>query len=318
MRLDDWFRQASDAGGRVMQAAGPSGRWRSVAMLLLVAAAFGANHVAARLAFDHGTSVSFAVAVRSGVTALALLALLRVARAPLRLPAPTLMRALVVGALVSVQSYCLYSAVARIPVALALLAFNTLPVMLGLMSWITGGERPTPRTWVAMPVALAGLAIALDAFGWVPRSSTNAGTGALGAGVAFALAASVSMAAVLLLTTRWLGAVDGRLRTVILMSVVAAVTLAAGAASGGFALPADGIGWLGLALLTVLYGTAITVLFTVLPRLGAVNNAAIMNFEPVAALALGWLVLDQRIAASQVAGGLIVIAAIVVLTAGRR
>jgi len=295
-----------------------SDRWRSAGLLLLVAVTFGANHVAARLAFDHGTGVSFAVAVRSTVTALAVLALLWIARVPLRVPAPTLGRAIVVGLLVSVQSFCLYSAVARIPVALALLAFNSFPVMLGLMSWATGGERPSRRALVAMPVALCGLTIALDVFGWVPRTASTAGDGALGAGVVFALVASASTAGVLLLTTSWLGAVDGRLRTVILMSVVAAVTLAGGAAGGGFALPADGTGWLGLAALTVLYGTAITALFTLLPRLGAVNNAAIMNFEPVAALALGWLVLDQRIAASQIAGGLIVIAAIVVLTTGRR
>jgi len=30
-----------------------------------------------------------------------------------------------VGVLIAVQSFCIYSAVARIPVALALLAFNT-------------------------------------------------------------------------------------------------------------------------------------------------------------------------------------------------
>jgi len=114
-----------------MQAAGSSGRWRSVALLLLVAAAFGANHVAARLAFDHGTGVSFAVAVRSSATALAVLALLLVARAPLRLPARTRMRAIAVGVLVSVQSFCLYSAVARIPVALALLAVKNITVILG-------------------------------------------------------------------------------------------------------------------------------------------------------------------------------------------
>jgi drug/metabolite transporter (DMT)-like permease len=68
----------------------------------------------------------------------------------------------------------------------------------------------------------------------------------------------------------------------------------------------------------VFYGTAITALFVLLPRLGAVNNAAIMNFEPIAAMALGWVVLGQRIAPLQVAGALVVIGAIVVLTSGRR
>jgi hypothetical protein len=46
-------------------------------------------------------------------------------------------------------------------------------------------------------------------------------------------------------------------------------------------------GW-GLVLLTLLYGTAFTIMFTVLPRLGVVGNSAIMNVEPVFALVLAW------------------------------
>jgi hypothetical protein len=40
------------------------------ATLLLIALMMGANHVAARVAFDHGVDVVTAVAFRSGVTAL--------------------------------------------------------------------------------------------------------------------------------------------------------------------------------------------------------------------------------------------------------
>ncbi len=296
----------------------PIPRWVGVAALLTIAVVFGANHVAARLTFDHGTGVATAVAIRSTGTALAVLALLRVARVPLRMPGATLRRALAIGLLMSAQSYCLYSSVARIPVALALLAFNTFPMVLALLSWAVGAERPRARTLVAMPVALAGLAIALDAFGWAPAAGSSGGATDLWPGVAFALGASFSFATALLMTTRWLGSVDGRLRTFLLMSVVAVVTLAAGALGGGFRLPADATGWLGLGLLTLLYGTAITSLFVVLPRLGAVNNAALLNIEPLAALGMAWLVLDQRIAAVQIAGGVVVIAAIIVLSTGRR
>ena len=88
-----------------------------VALLMLVASTFAANHIAARLAFDHGASVAAAVAVRSGVTALALVVLMRVQGVSMRLAGPTLGRGLAIGLLVAVQSFCLYSAVARIPVS---------------------------------------------------------------------------------------------------------------------------------------------------------------------------------------------------------
>ena len=304
-------------------------RATGVALLLLIASIFGSNHVAARLAFDHGVSVPTAVAFRSVATALFVAALLRAGGARISLPGPTLARGLGMGLLVTVQSGCLYSAVARIPVALALLVFNTFPVLLALLSWATGGERPARRAWVAMAIALVGLSLALDVAGMagpvgVGTGATGAGAGGassgggMGEGVAYAFGASVSFATVLHLTTRWLGDVDGRVRTLMLMSVVSVVTFVAGAVRGGFALPADTTGWVGLGLLTVLYSAAITAFFVVLPRLGAVNNAAIMNFEPIAALVMGWLVLGQVIAPAQIAGALVVIGAIVLLTTGRR
>jgi len=66
-----------------------------------------------------------------------------------------------------------------------------------------------------------------------------------------------------------------------------------------------------LAALTFLYGTAFTIMFTVLPRLGVAGNSAIMNVEPVFALVLAWAVLGQAIALVQLAGALIVVGAVV-------
>jgi drug/metabolite transporter (DMT)-like permease len=102
------------------------------------------------------------------------------------------------------------------------------------------------------------------------------------------------------------------------MSVVAVVTLAGGAAADAFVLPADGTGWTALALLTAFYGTAITSMFVLLPRLGAVNNAAVLNFEPIAVLGLAWLILGQAVAPLQIAGAFVVVGAIVWMGTGKR
>jgi drug/metabolite transporter (DMT)-like permease len=59
-------------------------------------------------------------------------------------------------------------------------------------------------------------------------------------------------------------------------------------------------------------------MFTVLPRLGVVGNSAIMNVEPVFALMLAWLILDQAIAPIQVAGAVLVVATVVWLGRRRR
>jgi len=291
-------------------------RWAGIALLLVIAAVFGSNHIAARIAFDHGTNVTTAVAVRSAGTALIVLLLLLFSGTPLRMERKTFAQSLLIGLLIAVQSYCLYSAVALIPVALALLAFQTFPMLLALISWIGGSERPSRRVLITMPVALVGLALALDVYG---KSGDIAGRWAeVGAGVLWALGASVSFASALFLITRWLGSMDGRLRSFLFMSVVAVVTIAGGTLTNAFALPADSTGWIALALLTVFYGTAITATFVLLPKLGAVNNAAVLNFEPIAVLGLAWLILDQAVAPLQILGAFIVVGAIAWMGAGKR
>jgi drug/metabolite transporter (DMT)-like permease len=224
---------------------------------------------------------------------------------------------LAIGLLVAVQSYCLYSAVARLPVALALLAFNTYPLWTALWARVVYRHRAEPRVLRAMPVILVGLALALDVFGTASGLGSAAQWGRIGSGVAFALAAAATFGLALVLTQHEAGDLDGRLRTATTMGLVTLFALAAVGAQGGMQLPHDTPGWWGLALLTFLYGTGFTIMFTVLPRLGVVANAAIMNVEPIFALALAWVFLGQVIAPLQVAGGLIVVAAVVWLGSRR-
>lgn len=179
----------------------------------------------------------------------------------------------VIGVLVAVQSLCLYSAVARLPVALALLAFNTYPLWTALWARVFYAHRPEPQLLRAMPVMLIGLALALDVFGAAAHLSAAAHGGEIGVGVG---------------------------------------------TQGGFHLPQALLGWLGLVGLTVLYGTAFRLLFTVLPRLGVVGNSAIMNVEPIFALVLAWAWLGHLIAQVQIAGSLPVVATAIWLGLRRR
>jgi drug/metabolite transporter (DMT)-like permease len=223
-----------------------------------------------------------------------------------------------IGVLVGAQSLCIYAAVARLPVALALLAFNTYPLWTALWARLVYGHRPERRVLLTMPVILVGLALALDALGAASGLSVAAQWRQMGAGVAYAVSAAAIFGLALVLTQHEAGDLDGRLRTFTTMTFVAAMALAGVALQGGFQVPRAAPGWWGLATLTFLYGTAFTIMFTVLPRLGVVGNSAIMNVEPVFALVLAWAILDQRIAPSQVAGSLLVVAGVAWLGLRRR
>ena len=288
------------------------------ATLLLIAFMMGANHVAARVAFNHGVDVATAVSFRSTITALVVGLLLVVQHVPVRLTTRHRRALPMIGGLVGVQSLCLYAAVARLPVALALLAFNTYPLWTALWARVVYHHRPEPRVLRAMPVMLLGLALALDVFGAASGLGVAGQWGRIGAGVAFALAAGATFGMALVLTQHEAADLDGRLRTATTMAIAALIALAGVASQGGFHLPQAEPGWWGLAALTLLYGTAFTIMFTVLPKLGVVGNSAIMNIEPIFALVLAWALLGQAIAPVQVAGGLLVVATVVWLGLRRR
>ena len=288
------------------------------ATLLLIALMMGANHVAARVAFNNGVDVATAVAVRSVVTAIAVSMLVILQGVPLATNARHKRFLPAIGLLIGVQSLCLYSAVARLPVALALLAFNTDPLWTALWDRVLYQRRTEPAVLKAMPILLIGLAMALDVLGAASGLGAAAQWSRIGAGVAFALAAGATFGLAMILTQREAGDLDGRLRTASTMTITALIALAVVTAQGGFHLPQATPGWWGLAALTFLYGTAFTVMFTVLPKLGVAGNSAIMNVEPVFALVLAWLILGQSIAAVQVAGALLVVGTVLVLGLRKR
>jgi drug/metabolite transporter (DMT)-like permease len=285
--------------------------------LLLLACMFGGNHVAARLAIDHGVDVATAVAVRSGATALVVGLIVAWARPAWTASARQRAALVAIGLLVALQSACLYSAVARVPVGLALLAFNTYPLCAAGAVWLLYRRRPERAVLLAMPVILCGLALALDAPGLLARG-LGADGAALMRGVGFAIAAALSFGLVLALTQHEVSAIDGRVRTLLTMTMVGLLALAVALGGRGLQWPHAPAGWWGLGLLSVLYGTAFTVMFILLPKLGVVGNSPIMNIEPIAGMLIAWVVLDQAVAPRQLLGALLVVGAVMALGLRRR
>ena len=281
--------------------------------LLLTACLFAGNHVAARAALDDGVDVVTAVAVRSLVTAFVVAAIVALHRLPIVLTRRQARAMLAISLLVGMQSVWLYSSVARIPVGLALLAFNTYPLWAAFAAWAIYRRVPERAVLIAMPIILAGLALALDVTGLASGLGAQAQWGRIGVGVVFAVGAGAAFGLVLALTQHEVAALDGRVRTAVTMALVGVLALAATLAEGGPHWPSAGVGWWGLAALTVLYGTAFTTLFTLLPKLGVVGNSPILNVEPVAALGLAWWLLGQRVAPAQLVGALVVVGAVMAL-----
>jgi drug/metabolite transporter (DMT)-like permease len=288
------------------------------ATLLLIAFMMGANHVAARLAFNNGVDVVTAVSFRSVLTALVVGLILWQQKVQIQIESNHKKYMLIIGGLIAVQSVCLYSSVARLPVALALLAFNTYPLSTAFWARVLYKHQAEKAVLWSMPILLAGLALALDVLGAASGLGAAEHWSQIGAGVAFALAASATFGLALVYTQHETTGLDGRVRTFSSMSIVGVLAVVAAMSQGGFHLPQAPAGWWGLGMLSFLYGTAFTILFTVLPKLGVVGNSAIMNVEPVFALVLAWALLDQAIAPIQLVGAFLVVGTVMWLGLRKR
>jgi drug/metabolite transporter (DMT)-like permease len=285
-----------------------------IVIMIGIAVLFGANHVAARMAFDAGASVSTAVLFRAAGTALFLAALMRYQRVRFDIPPELRTRAAVLGILMALQSYCLYTAVSLIPAALALLVFHTFPILFLLLSWAMRKEAPRIAALAPMLLALLGLALALD----IRTDRMWPGWSDLGAGAGWSLAAAFAFALMLYGNAHWIPRLDGRLRTFVMTAVTAAIVLVAGISADAFSAPIATAGWAGLALLTLLYGCATICLFIALPRLSGAVTTMALNFEPIVVLALAWMFLGQTVSAAQAVGIFVVVAAITLLSLLKR
>lgn len=297
-----------------MQTAAPFPRHIAVLVLATVACSFAANHIAARIAFDHDTGLLLAMLCRAGVTLLALVALVFWRRESLRLSGATWGWQILLGLLIAIQSFCIYSAVARIPVALALLVVNLSPILLALLSWALGGPRPTRQAAAIMGLILVGLVLVLD----VPARliSSEAPDGQWLAGILFGLTAAAVFALALWITEHKLSSMAGSVRSMLTLVMVfgaSALLGASGLIPGGLGLPNANAGWIALGCLVLLYGAAFSTLFICMPRLNIARNAPVMNIEPVAGMLLGWLVLGQLLTPLQILGGFIVVGGVVLL-----
>ncbi|MFC3339867.1 DMT family transporter [Paracandidimonas soli] len=289
-------------------------RRHAVAVLLLAACAFASNHVAARFAFDDQAGLLLAILFRSGLCFLALSGIVLWQRQSVRLPAGSAPWQLIVGLLIAIQSFAMFSAVARIPVAIALLISNSFPILLALLTWALGGKPPTRKACLLMGVILIGLMLVLD----IPAQlSGNADLGPEWTiGVLGALTAATVFSFALWITEHKLGSLVGTVRSLYTVGIIFTSALATGLAGlvpGGLSLPASSTGWIGLCSLALLYTAGFSTLFVLIPKLDMSRNAPIMNVEPVFSLLLGWLLLGQVLTPIQLAGGAVVLGCIVTL-----
>jgi drug/metabolite transporter (DMT)-like permease len=217
------------------------------------------------------------------------------------------------GAFFAADLICWHYAIHDVGAGLATVLGNLQVVLVGLVAWLTLGERPEARVVAAVPIALLGIVLI----------SGVVGSGAYGEdparGVVFGVATGLTYAGFILVLRE--SARDLRRPVAPLFEATAAATVFAligGLAIGDIDLapswPAHG--WLLLlALSSQVVGWLLISLS--LPRLPAALTSVLLTVQPVGSVILGVVLLSESPSLLQLVGVAFIFSGIVVATARR-
>jgi drug/metabolite transporter (DMT)-like permease len=227
--------------------------------------------------------------------------------ASLILPKRQALVAMLLGVLSALYNWALLGSFDSIPFALAVLIIYFYPLIAAVIVAALGWEKFAWKTGAAILLAIIGLALALDVRG----SNLNV------IGVSLAFLAAFGLAVVVAVSSRVFGNGDARPVTLYMSATASMLLLLLCAASGDFAFPQSGTGWIGFGAAAVFYGFAIITFFIAISMIGPVGPLFSYSDAVISAI-LGVVVLGQALTAIQVAGITLVIIALVSATVRRR
>lgn len=288
---------------------------RGLALVLGSAVAFGCMAVFAKEAYATGLDFTTLLEARFVTATLIFWAIVAVrhrsGRARFAPSRATVQAGLLLGAVgYAAQSGLYFGALTRIDASLVALLLYLHPVLVVLGALATGRETPGPRTWVALCVASTGGVLVL----------VGGGIGDLdGIGVGMAIGAAVAYATYILCTDR--AAADAEpFALAALITLGASLSFGVAGLLSGTLDPAgalDAAGWI-VAIAVVSTVGAVSLFLAGMARVGPSNASIVSTFEPVVTVVLAMSIYGERLGVVQLAGGLLVISAIVVLNTRSR
>ena len=286
-----------------MDAAARSTRLTGVGFALLSAASFGVMPVLTKVVYADGADAVGVLSVRFTIAGLVLLGLARLRGEALPRGRTLVALALLGGVLYVGEALCYFLALERISASLTSLLLYFYPALVVLLSAVLLRVRPRPVAVACVVVATLGTALTLGPLG-----------GAELVGVVLGLAAATSYATYIVLSGRLVPQGLGPFATSAVVILSCALVYDVAALVGGADVPSAPSAWLAL-VGVALIGTvvAVTAFFAALPRLGAPDTAVVSTLEPVVTVGVAAVALGERLSALQVAGGVLVLAAVVVL-----
>jgi drug/metabolite transporter (DMT)-like permease len=200
------------------------------------------------------------------------------------------------------QAYCYFSALRFASAGMVALLLYLYPAIVTVLSVLLGRQPIGAARMLAVGVALAGTALAVGG----DLHSEPAGI-ALGIGAALIYSIYILVGEGVMARVSPMPAT-----TVVVLS--AAMVYGAASASAGFAWPQSFTGWASVLAIAV-FSTLLAILgfFKGLEKLGAADASALSTLEPLVTVVLAAAVLGESATVTQLAGGGLILAAVVYL-----
>jgi drug/metabolite transporter (DMT)-like permease len=279
-------------------------------LCLLSAACFGCMAIFGKLAYDDGVGVGDLLLARFALAAL-VLAAIALGRGALRgLPRRTVAAGLAMGAVgYATQSGLFFTALERMDASLLALVLYTYPALVCAAAILIGRERVSARRVAALALATAGAALVL----------AGAATGTFDAvGLLLGLGAASAYTVYILVGDRVVAGVPPLALSALVCTGAATTFGLATLLRGGPELGFGAAGWGSIAAIALVSTVgAIGLFFAGLARVGPSAAAILSVLEPVVTVALAALVFGEALSGVQLLGGLLVLAAVVVVHAAR-
>jgi drug/metabolite transporter (DMT)-like permease len=274
-------------------------------MVLVSATGFGTNAIFAKLGYQAGLGTEQLLAFRFLLAAAGMLIMARLlGQNPLRIERRRLLTLLVLGAILyTAQSLSFFIALRSLPASLVGLIAYIYPSLVVMAGWLFLHRAVSMWHWLALAASFIGVAMLVGGAHFQ-----------LAWALVFALAAPAVYTAYILIGERVMTAVPAVAASAVIISGAAFAFCLLAVLSNEVALPRSTEGWavgVGIALFPTML--AISLFLAGLPRVGAARAALISTWEPVVTVTLAVVVLGDRFSIVQVAGGILVVLAVILV-----
>ena len=212
------------------------------------------------------------------------------------------------GALYVGQSTCFFISSIRIPVAVTSILLYLYPVFVTILAWMFLRERLSRLKLAALALALGGCVLTLGA----PQ------VGGDWLGIGLGIAAAVLYSIYIVLGARFQAGIPSAVAAFYVMASAGAIFVTIGLATGQLNLQIEREAYAAIVGLALVCTVVALYLFLVgVKRIGPSQASIVSTVEPVGTAVLGAVLLGESLGGLQVAGGALVLLAVLLLSARR-